>query len=128
MSSLAAPHLECHGYQTKYEKNDEGVVVDRAYVLKVTKTLSFSPAKVPKDFNEEWENVGGRLMVGPRAKEWDFDTRMHKRGQIQILDRLMYQGSNQFQGINPTAGRVSCTPVLVKKDARRKWARAHARG
>ena len=41
-------------------------------------------------------------MVGPRAKEWDFDTRMHKRGQIQVRDRLMYQDGNQFQGISPT--------------------------
>ena len=63
------------------------------------------------------------MVVGPRAKEWDFDTRMHNRGHIQVRGRLMYQDGNQFQGMNPTKpGLFAQKPVLVKKDTLRLWA------
>ena len=123
LSALDEPKLECHNYETKYEKNDEGAVVSRTYILKVTKTCSFSPAKTPKEFNEEWDNARSRLMTGPGAKEWDLTTRMHNRGHIQVRDRLMHQDGNQFQGMNPTKpGMFAQKPVMVKKDTLRRWA------
>ena len=62
-------------------------------------------------------------MTGPGAKEWDLATRMHKRGHIQVRERLMYQDGNQFQGMIPTKpGLVAQKPVLVKKDTLRRWA------
>ena len=122
LSALDDPHLECHEYEVKYEKNDEQKVISREYIMKVTKTLAFSPAKTGKDFNEDWENAGSRLMAGQGAKEWDFNTRSHKKGRIQCYERLQYQDGNQFQGMNPTKpGIFAKKPVLVKKDTLRRW-------
>ena len=68
-------------------------------------------------------------MVGPGVKEWDFDTQMHKRGQIRVYNRLMYQDGNQFQGMNPTKpGMFVQKPVMVKKDTLRRWAWKHVVG
>ena len=123
LAALDEPQLECHEYETKYEKNDEGAVISRTFVLKVTKTCAFTPAKTPKDYNEEWENAGSRLVVGTGAKEWDHTTLMHKKGHVQIRHRLMYQDGNQFQGMNPTKpGIFAQKPVMVKKDTLRRWA------
>ena len=122
LSALDEPSLECHEYEVKYEKNDEQRVVGRQYIMKVTKTLAFSPAKTPKDCNEEWENAGSRLMTGQGAKEWDFNTGIHKKGRIHCYDRLQYQDGKQFQGMNPTKpGIFAKKPVLVKKDTLRRW-------
>ena len=123
LAALDEPKLECHDYDVDYQKNDEQVIVSREYNLKVTKRCSFSPAKCPGDFNEDWENAGSRLCAGAASKQWDWTTGKHKSGMLEVHDRLVYQDANQFQGINPTKpGIFAQKPVLVKKDTLRRWA------
>ncbi len=122
LTALDNPKVECHDVEPKFRKDDEGTVVAQEYDIKCNKSCSFTPAKIPKEYNEDWENAAARMFLGTAGNNWDMATREHKGGKLIVHFRLAHQDSNQFQGVNPVKpGIFLKAPVKVKADTLRRW-------
>ena len=123
LAALDNPKVECHEVEPKFTKDDTGTIVAQDYDIKCTKLCSYTPQKIPKEFNEDWENAATRLFMGVANKNWDMTTLEHKLGKVVVKWRLTHQDSNQFQGINPSKpGIFLKAPVKVKEGTLRRWA------
>ena len=98
-------------------------MIAQEYDIKCDKDCSFTPLKVTKEFKEEWENAGSRLLLGPAFKEWDMNTMEHKGGKLIIRSRLHHHDNNQTPGMNPVQpGILPKLPVKVAVNTLRRWA------
>ena len=99
LTALDNPKVECHDIDPKFTKDDEGTVVCKEFDIKCTKQCSFTPTKIPKEFNEDWENAAARLFLGTALKNWGMATKEHTLGRLVVKFRLTHQDSNQFQAL-----------------------------
>ena len=122
LAALDNPKLECHEVDPKFTKDDKGEITSQEYDIKCIKSCAFTPGKIAKEFNEEWENVGSRMFLGPALNNWDMSTKEHKGGRLVARNRLKHQDSNQIQGINPVKpGIFAKSPVKVVANTIRRW-------
>ena len=92
------------------------------YEIKCTKECSFTPTRIPKEFNEDWGNAATRMFLGSAIKNRDLATKEHKSGRLVVNFRLQHQESQQFEGITPVKpGAFLKSPVKVKKGTLRRW-------
>jgi hypothetical protein len=123
LTALGNPKLECHDVDPKFTKDNKGTIIAQQYDIKANKKCAFTPGKVAKEFNEEWENVASRLFLGTAIRNWDMSTKEHKSGRVVVRNRLKNQDNNQFQGINPVEpGLFAKKPVKVVAGTIRRWA------
>ena len=52
--ALESPKVGCHDTEPKFIKYDVGTIIAQEYEIKCTKVCSFSPMKIPKEFNEDY--------------------------------------------------------------------------
>ena len=124
LTALENPKIECHDCVPKFIQDDADRIVAQEYEIKCTKVCSFTPTKIPKEFNEEWENAATRMFLGSAMKNWDMATKEHKSGRLVVKFRLKHQESNQFvvEGINPAKpGIFLKSLVKVKEGALGRW-------
>ena len=122
LTALGNPSLVCHKVESKFIKNDVKEVVAQDYDIKCEADISFTPLKVTKEFKEEFENAGSRMLIGPAFAEWQLNTMEHSRGTLIIKKRLHHQDTNQTQGINPIKpGIFPKKPVKVVANTLRRW-------
>jgi hypothetical protein len=123
LTALDNPKLECHDVDPKFTKDDKGTIIAQQYDIKANKKCAFTPGKVAKEFNEEWENAASRLFLGSAVRNWDMSTKEHKSGRVVVRNRLKHQDSNHIQGINPVKpGLFAKKPVKVVAGTIRRWA------
>ena len=70
LAALDNPKVECHDIEPKFTKDDMGNIVSQDYDIKCSKVCSFTPTKIPKEFNEDEE-------LGAACKHWDVTARTH---------------------------------------------------
>ena len=122
LTALENPKIECHDCVPKFIHDDAGAIVAQEYEIKCTKACSYTPTKIPKEFNEEWENAATRMFLGSAIQNWDMATKEHKSGRFVVKFRLHHQESKQFEGINPIKpGIFLKSPVKVKAGTLRRW-------
>ena len=104
-------------------RTTKGTIIAQQYDIKANKKCAFTPGKVAKEFNEEWENAASRLFLGSAISNWDMSTKEHKSGRVVVRNRLKHQDSNHIQGINPVKpGLFAKKPVKVVAGTIRRWA------
>ena len=122
LTALENPKIECHDSVPKFIHDDAGTIVAQEYEIKCTKVCSYTPTKIPKEFNEEWENAATRMFLGSAIKNWNMATKEHNSGRFVVKFRLHHQESKQFEGINPVKpGIFLKSPVKVKAGTLRRW-------
>ena len=123
LTALDNPKLECHDVDPKFTKDDKGSIIAQQYDMKANTKCAFTPGKVAKEFNEEWEKAASRLVLGSAISKWDMSTKEHKSGRVVVRNRLKHQDSNHIQGINPVKpGLFAKKPVKVVAGTIRRWA------
>ena len=119
---VGEPKIECHDCVPKFIQDDADTIVAQAYEIKCTKECSFTPTKIPKEFNEDFESVATRMFLGSAIANWDLATKEHTSGRLVVKFRLQHQESQQFEGINPVQpGIFLKSPVKVKNGTLKRW-------
>ena len=121
--NVVNPKIELHTMQVDHAKNVLGDVETKTITFTQSMKCTFTPLKVPKEFVEEYVNLGSRMTVGDAAANWDWKKGTHNEGKLCIHDRVRYHNSTQMpETIAPEKpGIYLIEKVKVVKGTLRRW-------
>ena len=102
--------IECHQASLKFETDHADVATSSTLEVSPKQPACFSPTAVPTGNQEDWQNVGSRLLVpsaaataAGRAKMWSTDG-VHKLGLLVMYHHLKYDQvkSGATSSVRPT--------------------------